>query len=188
MPSSVRFARPCWSCRHRNTIGSSIESRSPQAVGGSELPETTQGGIWKEGGPVPGVPEPSGTESAQRQFFDYAGPLRTVVISPAASTLTVNQSRRFRALPRDRSHRRVEQDLLFSWEIGEGSGLLSSASDQEVSFQRRHFNGLVRLAPSPSRRAMCCTAQALITVTDSLDAAVISSLLNARGLPARLHV
>ena len=32
-------------------------------------------------------------------FFDYAGPLRTVVISPAASTLTVNQVGAFAHCP-----------------------------------------------------------------------------------------
>jgi hypothetical protein len=44
------------------------------------------------------------------------------VISPAASTLSVSQTRRLRALPRDRSRRRVEQDLTFAWEIVEGEG------------------------------------------------------------------
>jgi Histidine kinase-, DNA gyrase B-, and HSP90-like ATPase len=159
-----------------------IQSRSPQAAGGDELPERGEA-PGEEPAPVPVVPEPSGSESAQRQFFDYAGPLRTVVISPAASTLTVNQSRRFRALPRDRSRRRVEQDLLFSWEIGEGSGMLSSASDQEVSFQAPSSPGLVRLSVTVLQRDVCCIAEALITVTDSLDVAVGSSVVNTRGLP-----
>ena len=43
----------------------------------------------------------------QRQFFDYAGPLFSVVVSPAASTAPVNERRRFRVLPRYRSRRRV---------------------------------------------------------------------------------
>src|SRR5580692_7846616 len=160
-----------------------IQSRSAQAASGSELPERHVEESGEQEGPIPGVPEPSGSESAQRQFFDYAGPLRTVVISPAASTLAVNQSRRLRALPRDRSHRRVEQDLLFSWEIGEGSGMLSSASDQEVSFQAPSSPGLVRLSVTVSQRDVCCSAETLITVTDSLDAAVGPSVTNARGLP-----
>src|ERR1700693_4925326 len=92
-----------------------IQSRSPQTVAGGELPEPRGEAVGEEG-PVPGIPEPSGSGSVQRQFFDYAGPLRTVVVSPAASTLTVDQSRRYRALPRDRSQRRVEQDLLSRWE------------------------------------------------------------------------
>jgi hypothetical protein len=160
-----------------------IQSRSAQAVGGGELPERHVEESGEQEGPVPGVPEPSGSEPAQRQFFDYAGPLRTVVISPAASTLAVNQTRRFRALPRDRSRRRVEQDLLFRWEIGEGGGLLSSASDQEVSFQAPSSPGLVRLSVTVSQRDVCCSAETLITVTDSLDAAVGPSVANARGLP-----
>ena len=159
-----------------------IQSRSPQAVAGGELPEPRGEAVGEEG-PVPGIPEPSGSESVQRQFFDYAGPLRTVVISPAASTLTVDQSRRYRALPRDRSHRRVEQDLLFNWEIGEGGGVLSSVSDQEVSFQAPSSPGLVRLSVTVSQRDVSCSAEALITVTDSLDAAVGPSLFHTRGLP-----
>jgi len=46
-----------------------------------------------------GVPEPRGGESTQRQFYDHAGPLHTVVISPAASTLTVSQAGAFARCP-----------------------------------------------------------------------------------------
>jgi hypothetical protein len=161
-----------------------IQLRSPQAAGAGEPPERgveTSGA--EEEGAVPGVPEPSGGESAQRQFFDYAGPLHTVLISPAASTLTVNQSRRFRALPRDRSRRRVEQDLTFAWEIVEGGGTLSSTSDQEVSFEAPSSPVLVRLSVAVSQRDMRCSAEALITVTDSLGVAIGPAVVNARGLP-----
>src|SRR6201987_854950 len=95
-----------------------IQSRPPQAAGAGEPAErAAEASGADEYAVLSGVPEPSGGESAQRQFFDYAGPLYTVVISPAASTLRVTQSRRFRALPRDRSRRRGGQDLLFAWEI-----------------------------------------------------------------------
>lgn len=113
-----------------------------------------------------GVPEPRGGEPTQRQFFDYAGPLHTVVISPAASTLAVSQRRRLRALPRDRSRRRVEQDLTFAWEIVEGGGTLLSTSDQEVSFEAPASPVLVRLSVAVSQRDIRCSAEALITVTD----------------------
>jgi hypothetical protein len=159
-----------------------IQSRSPQAAGAGELPEQRVEASGEKEGSLPGLPEPSG-ESAQRQFFDYAGPLHTVVISPATSTLTVNHSRRFRALPRDRSRRRVEQDLIFTWEIVEGSGTLSSPSDQEVSFQAPASPGLVRLSVAASQHGARCSAEALITVTDSLDAAIGPAVVNARGLP-----
>jgi hypothetical protein len=160
-----------------------IQSRSPQAAGAADLPEQRVEAAAEKEGSVPAVPEPSGGESAQLQFFEYAGPLHTVVISPATSTLTVNHSRRLRALPRDRSRRRVEQDLIFTWEIVEGSGALSSLSDQEVSFQAPSSPGLVRLSVDASQHEACCRAEALITVTDSLDAAIGPAVVNARGLP-----
>src|SRR5258708_1626117 len=77
-----------------------IQSRSPQAVGAEVPPERgVEAPSAEEEG---GVPEPSGGESTQRQFFDHAGPLYTVVISPAGSTLTTRQSRRVRTMPRAR--------------------------------------------------------------------------------------
>jgi hypothetical protein len=158
-----------------------IQSRSPQAVGAGVPPERgVEAPSAEEEG---GVPEPRGGESTQRQFFDHAGPLHTVVISPAASTLTVSQSRRLRALPRDRSRRRVEQDLTFAWEIVEGGGTLSSTSDQEVSFEAPSSPILVRLSVAVAQRDLRCSAEALITVTDSLDVAIGPAVVNARGLP-----
>ncbi len=164
-----------------------IQSRSPHAAGAGEPAErgveAVEASSAGETRVMPGVAEPGGSESAQRHFFDYAGPLHTVVISPAASTLTVNRSRRFRALPRDRSRRRVEQDLTFAWEIVEGSGTLSSTFDQEVSFEAPSSPVLVRLSVAVSQRDMRCRAEALITVTDSLDVALGPAVVNARGLP-----
>lgn len=158
-----------------------IQSRSPQAVGTELPPERgVEAPSAEEEG---GVPEPSGGESTQRQFFDHAGPLYTVVISPAGSTLTVSRSRRFRALPRDRSRRRVEQDLTFAWKIVEGGGTLLSTCDQEVSFEAPSSPVLVRLSVAVSQRELRCTAEALVTVTDSLDAVIGPSVVNARGLP-----
>jgi len=160
-----------------------IQSRSQQAAGAGE-PLPPERDVWAPGAEGElGIPEPSGEESTQRQFFDYAGPLHTVVISPAASTLKVSQGRRFRALPRDRSRRRVEQDLTFAWEIVEGGGTLLSTSDQEVNFTAPSSPVLVRLSVAVTQRDIRCSAEALITVTDSLDVAIGPAAVNARGLP-----
>jgi hypothetical protein len=158
-----------------------IQSRSPQSTGDGGSPEggMEASGPDKEGG----VPEPSSGGSTQRQFFDYAGPLHSVVISPTSSTVAVGQTRRLRALPRDRSRRRVEQDLTFAWEIVDGGGTLLSTSDQEVIFEAPSSPVLVRLSVAVSQRDMRCIAEALITVTDSLDAAIGPAVVNARGLP-----
>lgn len=130
-----------------------------------------------------GVAERSVPEPPQRAFFEYAGPLHSVVISPAASTVAVNDSRRFRALPRDRSRRRVEENLAFTWEIADGDGSLSSSSDQEVVFQAPASPGLVRLLVMVTQHEVHARAEALITVAANLEAAIGPAVVNARGLP-----
>jgi hypothetical protein len=130
-----------------------------------------------------GVVEPSQAAGTQRQFFDYAGPLFSVVISPAASTVPVNERRRFRALPRDRSRRRVEEDLQFAWEIVEGPGSLRSTADQEVELIAPGMPGLTRLKVTVIQRDITCAAEALVTVTDSLERVVSTAVVNSRGLP-----
>lgn len=127
--------------------------------------------------------EPQPKESPQRQFFDVAGPLFSVVVSPAASNIALNDRRKFHALPRDRSRRRVADELAFAWEILEGEGSLSVNTDQEIEFQAPATPGLVRLMVAVTQREMTVTAEALITVTDSLEAALNPAVVNSRGLP-----
>jgi len=132
---------------------------------------------------LPGVAEAKPNESLQRQFFDYAGPLFSVVVSPAASTTSLNETRRFRALPRDRSRRRVVEDLQFNWKIAEGAGSLQDVTDQEIEFRAPGIPGLSRLQVTVSQREITTMAEALITVTDSLMSATTPAVVNARGLP-----
>jgi hypothetical protein len=49
---------------------------------------------------------------------------------------------------------------------------LSRVSDREVSFQAPSSLSLVRLSVTVSQRDVSCSVEALMTVTDSLDAAV----------------
>ena len=155
------------------------ESGSPRPGGGEVGPST--GG--EEATAEVGVAEPSIKSDAQRKFFDFAGPLFSVLISPASSTTPVNERRRFRALPRDRSRRRVEDELQFSWEIADGGGSLSSMVDQEVEYSAPSTPGLARLTLSVRQHEVTCTAEALITVTASLETSMNEAIINTRGLP-----
>src|SRR5947209_1494425 len=132
---------------------------------------------------VPGVSEPKPSDSRQRQFFDFAGPLFSVAVSPAASTTPLNETRKFRALPRDRSRRRVVEDLQFGWELTEGEGSLQGITDQEVEYRAPAVPGLARLKVTVSQREIAITAEALITVTDTLESAMSPAVVNTRGLP-----
>jgi len=130
-----------------------------------------------------GVAEPGVHEVPQRQFFEYAGALYSVVVSPAASTTPVNQRRQFRALPRDRSRRRVQEELSFNWEILEGEGSLQGIADQEVEYCSPAIPGLTRLKVTVTQREVTCIGEALVTITDSLEAAMSPAVVTTRGLP-----
>jgi len=132
---------------------------------------------------VTGLVEPASGDAPQRQFFDYAGPLYSVVISPAASTIPLNEVRRFRALPRDRSRRRVHENLRFNWEILEGDGSFQGVGDQEVEYRAPAIPSLARLRVTVIQQETACSAEALVTITDSLEAAMSSAVVTTRGLP-----
>ena len=132
---------------------------------------------------VLGLVEPAPADAPQRRFFDYAGPLYSVVISPAASTTPLNEVRKFKALPRDRSRRRVNEDLRFNWEILEGGGSLQGVSDQEAEYRAPAIPGLARLRVTVIQRETACSAEALVTITDSLEVAMSSAVVTTRGLP-----
>jgi hypothetical protein len=156
-------------------------AREERAGAGSGAAGVPPGAEWEE--MLPGISEPTPTESPQRQFFDYAGPLFGVVVSPAASTTPLHETRRFRALPRDRSRRRVTEDLTFTWELVEGAGTLEGATNQEVEYRAPGTPGLARLRLTVVQREITATAEALITITDSLENAMTPAVVNTRGLP-----
>jgi hypothetical protein len=159
-----------------------IQGRARQEGGagasGGGVPAGTE---WVE--PLLGVAEPSPRDSPQREFFEYAGALFGVVVSPAASTTSLNDTRKLKALPRDRSRRRVVDDLTFSWTLVDGAGTLSGVADQEVEYQAPGIPGLTRVRVSVTQREVTASADALITVTDSLEPSCNPAAVNSRGLP-----
>jgi hypothetical protein len=161
-----------------------VQGRALKESGGAS--NSTAGALpagtdWQD--VLSGVAEPGPNESPQRQFFDYAGALFGVVVSPAASTTPLNETRKFRALPRDRSRRRVVDDLTFTWELTDGEGTLQGVADQEVEYRAPSVPGLARLTVTVTQREVTATAEALITITDSLESAITPAVVNTRGLP-----
>ncbi|HEX6731272.1 MAG TPA: ATP-binding protein [Pyrinomonadaceae bacterium] len=148
--------------QRRSGNGREIDSGATAAVGATE-------------------PEISGVK--QRQFFEYAGPLFTVVVSPASTVVRVGDKRALRALPYDRARRRVESDLRFTWEIVEGGGALDRTHDQAVNFVASDEPGLVRVRVTVSQGDIERTAEALITVTHELLPQVGTAVIDSQGLP-----
>src|SRR5262249_38547704 len=129
-----------------------------------------------------GIAEPEGN-GRQRQFFEFAGPLYSVNISPASSVVRVNEQRSLRALPYDRARRRVDEDLSFKWEVIEGQGQLDGHQDQVVTFLAPAEPCLVRVGVAVSQGGIERQAEALLTVTRELLPQVGATVTEASGLP-----
>jgi hypothetical protein len=132
-----------------------------------------------------GIPVAAGAppDERQRQFFEFAGPLFSVAVSPASSIVRVGEKKELRALPRDRSRRRVEENLEFQWHIVEGPGALTGVRNQAATFLAPAEPGLARVAVSVRQNDVVCTSESLITITHELLTRLGSATGIAPGLP-----
>jgi hypothetical protein len=122
-------------------------------------------------------------EDRQQRFFEFAGPLFSVVVSPASSIVQVGGKKELRALPRDRSRRRVEQNLEFEWHLVEGLGGLTGTHNQAVTFLAPSEPGLMRVQVRVRQNDIVCVGDGLITVTHELLAQIGSAGGSSQGLP-----
>ncbi len=130
-----------------------------------------------------GATEPDTSNVRQRQFFEFAGPLFSVAVSPASSIVRVGEQRELRALAYDRSRRRVETDLTFKWGVVEGNGTLGRRHDQVVTFLAPAEPGLVRVRVTACQNDIERSADALVTVTHELLPQVGTTMVESSGLP-----
>ncbi len=124
--------------------------------------------------------EPS---EGQRQFFEYAGPLFSVMISPTSSVVPVGGSRALRAIARDRARRPVEHDLAYAWSMVEGEGTLDHAGGEIATYRATAEPGLARVEVAVTQGDVVCKAEAQITVTASLVPKAGSGDSSYQGLP-----
>ena len=114
--------------------------------------------------------DPDEEPAPPQAFFEIAGPLHSVRISPASSVTKVGARRTLRAVCRDRSGRQVDEGVVFAWTLVEGGGSLADPHAEIVDFHAPEEPGLVTLKLVATQRDVVCEAKALITVTDSLVA------------------
>ena len=115
-------------------------------------------------------PESNDTEDdvSQKQFFEYAGPLFSALISPKSSVVSVDRRKKYRVVCRDRSRRLVFEHLEYQWEIIEGGGQLQGNNTESVTFTAPSEPCLTTLKAIVRQGDTECSDEALITVTDSL--------------------
>ena len=119
----------------------------------------------------------------QRQFFEYAGPLFSVVISPTSSVVEVGGTRALRAVARDRARRAVDENLTFAWKVLDGEGTLESVDGEIATFRAGSEPGLTRVEVVVAQGDVACRAEAQITVSASLVGKTGSGDSTYQGLP-----
>lgn len=103
-----------------------------------------------------------------REFFEHPGLLFSVRISPSSCVVPVGKAKNLRAIPRDRRHRQVESDVAFAWQVTEGGGTFDNADREIAVFCAPEEPTLTRVQLTATQGEITCTAEALVTITDSL--------------------
>ncbi len=131
------------------------------------------------------LPEPlEKPDDPQKSFFDYAGPLHKLMISPASSVIGVGDRRKLRAVARDRSGRVVDSDIRFEWRIFEGAGSLEGTDSVYVEYVAPEEPCIVTIELRAFQGETLLVANALITVTAELIRRPAGSgVAGRRGLP-----
>jgi len=111
-----------------------------------------------------------GTEPGQEdEFYEYSGPLYKAVISPASCVVKVNNTKNFRCIPRDRNKRTVEVNVNIRWRIKEGGGSLDRYDGAFVVYTAPQEPDLCILEAVVTQGEITCTAESIITVTETLE-------------------
>jgi hypothetical protein len=136
-----------------------------------------------EGEAVNGIAVTGEGEPAQRQFFEFAGPLHSVRIAPAACTVAVGASRTLRAIARDASRRPVAEGVAYLWRLIDGGGRIENPQAEYVVYHAPEEPALVRVSVTARQGGTACEAEALVTVTDSILPESRERDAGGQGLP-----
>ena len=129
-----------------------------------------------------GSAEMSGSGAAQKEFFDFAGPLFSARIYPASALVEVGATRNVRAIAYDRRRRQIDSNIGVDWIIREGKGSLDQNCGEAIVFQAPPEPGLCRLKARVCQGDIVCEAEALITIVDVLIKPAAGDSF-AKGLP-----
>ncbi|MBU0935496.1 MAG: ATP-binding protein [Spirochaetes bacterium] len=129
------------------------------------------------------LPESPPEDRGQKSFFEYAGPLHKVMISPASSLVGIGDKRKLKAVARDRSGRQIDDGIDFSWSIMDGGGQLQGVDSAYVEYSAPDEPCVVSLELKARQGDNELTATALITVTAELIRRSEGGSAARRGLP-----
>lgn len=155
-------------------------------IGGSDTRRGRQATIEQEGEEAAdaiSMGDTGGESDQQKDFFEFAGPLYSVMISPSSSVISVGKHRTFRAVTRDKSGRRVDHDLHYEWQVLEGHLSIDGGANEFVDVTAGPEPGLARIKLIVTQGDIECEAEAIVTITDQLQPAGKNNDTGHAGLP-----
>lgn len=137
---------------------------------------------------VPGMAvaeEPRPDPTGQRAFFEFPGPLYRLDVRPTAAQVAVGKECALRAVPRDKSRRTVDSDVVIHWTIEQGTGSLTTDTGEFVAYRAPAEPELAILRAHARQDQVECEARATITVTAELPGvrSAANGVMGRRGLP-----
>jgi hypothetical protein len=167
------------------------EGGGPGTVEGSGQPD--QAGLAEglgEEGPLSErdyPPDEVAEPAAQRDFFDYAGPMHSAVISPASMVVGIDKVRFLKIVARDKARRHIDSGLEVEWSLLEGPGELEVEGESGLfaTFRAGSEPGLCRISANVTQNEIVCTCEAIITITAELlsDGYAGNGQHERKGLP-----
>src|SRR5262249_51643166 len=128
------------------------EKQNGLGEGGAEL---------DEGGEVLGE-----ATRSQMSFFEHAGPLFSVKISPLSCVVRVGEERTLRAIFRDSARRTIDRPLYCEWSVLEGGIAIENQFSNPVTVRAGNEPSLAKVCALVRENDIEASAEAVITVTD----------------------
>ena len=177
-----------------------LEVAEPRRSTAAGAPGTATSARGRSGGDTPLIgledaagslaPEPgdttseAGDDAGARAFHEHAGALYKVTVSPASAVVKVGETCTIRCLPKDRRGRPIEAGVDVSWQVVDGAGSLRDRDREVVTFAAPAQPGLSVIRVTARQQESECSADASVTITESLGDRFDSPQQNSgRGIP-----
>ena len=157
--------------------------------GGGDTPlidlADTEGSLAAEPGGT--APDAEADASEGRAFHEHAGPLYKVTVSPASAVVKVAETCTIRCLPKDRRGRAIEAGVEVSWQVVEGAGSVRDRDREVVTFVAPAEPGVSVVRVTARQQDSACSADASVSITESLGDRFDSPQQPGRGSRRRAH-
>jgi len=152
--------------------------RFSAAAAGNQNGFGATGAQLDESGEVLGRPTKN-----QMSFFEHAGPLFSVKISPLSCVVRVGEQRTLRGVFRDSARRTIDRPLDCEWSVLEGGIDIENPFANPVTVQAGNEPSLAKIGVRVRDNDVEATAEAIITVTDSIIESAQQLSNTGRGIP-----